>query len=179
MNDLHACHCGWTTDNRRDLIRHTDTCLEHWRAETFRTRSEVRLLRKELAASQAEIQRLATLAYLGEHHFPYLTWKVRCEEATADLVAAEARAARLAGAEDLLRRGAEQAAGVVMLAHETKIIEAASSALRMAAWVREAAEWLAILAVEGEANLDPLDSLTEVQLAQLAGIPVIDHEETT
>ena len=33
----------------------------------------------------AEVERLTKLAYIGEHHFPDLTWKARCEEAAAEV----------------------------------------------------------------------------------------------
>jgi hypothetical protein len=32
-----------------------------------------------------EVRRLRALAYLGDHHFPDLTWKERCLEAASDL----------------------------------------------------------------------------------------------
>jgi hypothetical protein len=32
------------------------------------------------------IQELEKLAYIGEHHFPDLTWKARCAEINADLL---------------------------------------------------------------------------------------------
>lgn len=33
-----------------------------------------------IEAIQAKIAELEALAYIGEHHFPDLTWKVRCDE---------------------------------------------------------------------------------------------------
>ena len=46
------------------------------------------------ADQQAEIEKLQTLAYLGEHHFPDQTWKARCQELRAEI---ERLTAALAG----------------------------------------------------------------------------------
>lgn len=48
--------------------------------------------RDTLTARVAELERLA---YIGEHHFPDLTWKARCGEAEARATAAEAKAAEM------------------------------------------------------------------------------------
>lgn len=52
--------------------------------------------------TDAEIQRLTRerdearkLAYIGEHHFPDLTWKVRCAEAAADIASLRAQVAQM------------------------------------------------------------------------------------
>lgn len=58
---------------------------------------------RALTARVAELERLA---YIGEHHFPDLTWKARCGEAEARATAAEAKAATL---EAQLRSAQERA----------------------------------------------------------------------
>jgi uncharacterized coiled-coil protein SlyX len=35
---------------------------------------------RRIAVLQARVAELERLAYLGEHHFPDLTWQARCEE---------------------------------------------------------------------------------------------------
>jgi hypothetical protein len=42
-------------------------------------------LKAQLAERDAEVARLEKLAYIGDHHFHDLTWKVRCEETVTDL----------------------------------------------------------------------------------------------
>ena len=46
-------------------------------------------LRRELLQRDNRIAELERLAYIGEHHFPGLTYKARCEEQHADIAALE------------------------------------------------------------------------------------------
>jgi hypothetical protein len=50
------------------------------------------LLAARTAEDAARIGELEKLAYIGDHHFPDLTWKARAEELVTDLRAANARA---------------------------------------------------------------------------------------
>jgi len=67
-------------------------------------REKVASLEAELACAKAfhdvavkERDAALRLAYIGEHRFPDLSWKARCEEVVQDLRAAQAeRAARVA-----------------------------------------------------------------------------------
>ena len=50
----------------------------------------VKVLENHIKEQDREIERLEELAYLGEHHFPELTYKARLEELVSDFRKAEA-----------------------------------------------------------------------------------------
>lgn len=60
----------------------------------FRALQNARL-NTALAAAQSRIEELEKLAYLGEHHFPDLTYKARFEEMVPQYRAAQSRIAEL------------------------------------------------------------------------------------
>lgn len=60
--------------------------------------TSIRVLDREIAVLRVlrvEVEALKGLVYIGEHHFPQLTWKARCEEAYSDLRSAREEVERL------------------------------------------------------------------------------------
>ena len=66
--------------------------------EVYEEESELARLREQVTTLSAMVEELERLAYLGEHHFPDLTWKARCEDFSTRVTELEAEL-RLANAE--------------------------------------------------------------------------------
>jgi hypothetical protein len=75
--------------------------------ENIIARDTCRALELELAAKDAELERLTKLAYIGDHFFPDLTWKARCDELVADLAVLKRSLPELPACPDCAAKDAE------------------------------------------------------------------------
>ena len=92
-----------------DFAEHTDGSGEAWAA--------FQEVDAHITALQAEVERLTKLAYLGEHHFPDLTYKARLEELVPQHRALEAEIARLQARERELEVALSQASFALHSTH--------------------------------------------------------------